>query len=401
MTVEPALIEALLSWISALGVLLLLLHTRRQADRGVLESRMQFLLGCLAAMLALRAVAWLYPARLWVTLAFLPWALLPLAVHLFAEALIRRHLPLGMKVFVAVGVTVFSVGNLLGMFSHSPAWVAAFRVFVLITIAGVSGLVASRYKECSGPERRVVRAILWSALFAIPLIATDCIAWSSVPSLSLGSIGALVFCHVCAHPEGRRDSDLSFARGGLRVLVRIAMVGALLSVSWARVPADLLPAFALGAAVVLLLGIWGRLDVLRERARQSSFLQWLADANAPDLASFLERLGECPVAEDHVVLRAEDLASYDVPVIVGRLGASVAARSDLGRDTAPGAGGRDADEQLQALLDTHGMSHAVLVSTMPPVLLLVNYPQLGDRAGALLDLALVRNAARMAGVSRG
>src|SRR5687768_11623641 len=103
-----ALLDATLTWIAAVGVVRYLVHVWRK-EPSFLERRTLPLLACFAVALTVRGFAWLAPSRALSALVFVPVTLLPLATHLFVEGMLRRHLPLPMKI-LSSGVSLVFLG---------------------------------------------------------------------------------------------------------------------------------------------------------------------------------------------------------------------------------------------------------------------------------------------------
>jgi len=207
----------------------------------------------------------------------------------------------------------------------------------------------------------------------------------------LCAVGALLFVYVCARNASRRSPGPILLVDAARLGVRTLGVAAVLYVLAGFRAA--LPCAAFALALVLLLATWDRLWMLSEQVNSRSFLRWLAEAEARNLEGFLEALRQCPAAEQHVTLRGDQLRDYDVGALLARLSArrSALSRSSL-RSSKPG----EVDEQLLALLETHGMSHVCAVSADPPVLLLLNHPGLADGSVTELEMALVSKLASLA-----
>src|SRR5689334_12000029 len=108
------LAEALVSWVSIYGVINALRVYRKQAARSRLERCAVFLLYALGALLLVRGFFWLSGSRLLGSLTYLCGTLVTLAVALYVEALLRRHLALGVKLLVLIGTVVFGVAALAG-----------------------------------------------------------------------------------------------------------------------------------------------------------------------------------------------------------------------------------------------------------------------------------------------
>ncbi len=396
---ETLLVDVILTWMGALGVFAYLVHIHRNPAASFLESRTRLLLWCLGTLLLIRGFAWLDPSRVLGILTFLPAALLPLAALLFTEALLRRHAPLWIKLFVAAGAVIFLVANLFDI----RGWHVALLAFMATTFALlVVLLVARRRQALSPPENRLIDAVLLAMLAAVPLTVSDFRIDLGLPWNRMGALGALIFVYTLVRMSARRDQE----RIVLREIAGIALwaavlAGVMLAVGKEPTVPRLVQLLSLALGFVLLFAVFDLLRHLRAQARDRSFLRWLAEARTSSADDFLAALKDCPVAEEHVTLRAADLAGYDVDALVRRLDGErgVVRTSGLRRKAVASAAGEEleVDEQLVDLLETYGMSHLCLVSAEPPLLLLVNHPQLADSGAHELEMALVQKLGRLVG----
>jgi len=391
------LVDGILSWIGALGVLGYLLHIQLSANRSFVEGRTRFLLVCIGTLFSVRGCSWLEPGR-WIQVVAVPVALVPLSMHMFVEGLLRRHLPRAMKGFVAAGTLVFLGGSLAGLLYSSDGWNLAFLGFECLTLALLFGFLLLRKRaSLSPPENRLIDLVTLAAACAVPLAATDFRTLLDFTGVRLGSLGALFFVYVCVRSVEQADLREVLVRDAARLLLRTLVVALplyALKVGGAeRWPVCL----ALSAALVLLLTTWDHLWALSEQSRRRSFLRWLLETDLRSQAAFLDGLRTCPVAEEHLVIGAGQLEKFALGPMVARLAGAerVLGRSSLQRSVASRSSPEfEADDQLLALLDTYGMSHVCLASDDPPVLMLLNYPELSAGPLAELEMALVQKLAR-------
>jgi hypothetical protein len=395
-----ALLDAILSWLGALGVYRYLLYIHRAGNRSFFESRTRFLLWCLGTLFLARGFSWLNPGP-WILVMLIPATLLPLAMHLFVEGLLRRHLPRAMKAFVALGTALFFGVNLAGRLAPSQGWNLAFLSFECATLVLLFGFLLLRERAALSPsENRLVGLVMLAVACAVPLAATDFRTLLGFPSVRLGALGALLFVFVCVRSVGQADPREVLLRDALRIGLRALVLGAALFVLLGAESGRALACAALAFAFVLLFATWDHLWMLGEQSRGRSFLRWLLDSDWQDSAGFLHSLRTCPVAEEHLVLDAGHLAQFELAPMVARL---AQAERVLGRTALRQPSGKrtpaevEADDHLLALLDTNGMSHACLARAEPPVLLLFNYPELSAGTLAELEMALVQKLARTVG----
>ncbi len=391
--------DAVLSWLGALGALAVWLHLRRRDSGSLQQRRARFLLGALAVLLAVRGFFWLLPAdaRLF-ALTFVPATLVPLGMALFVEGLLRRHLPLALKLLAAGGSGFFLVLTLAGVLRRGSPWVLAFAAFEVVLLAALGWVVLRRDRAGLSPaENRFIERIQVALLLAIPLVVTDFRAALGWPPARLGALGVLIFCAVLVRSGSRREG-----RGSLmREITGLAGRAAVLAVALAAVlGAGRERVWHLAAAscgFVLLAALWQRLADARAEARQGSFLAWWAAADVSSLGRLLEALESCPVAESCRLVAGDGLAGYDAPALADRLAARPVMSLPALQAALRGAADehRPADEQLVDLLAQHGMEHACLVHSRPLSLLLLGHAPLGGSPATDLEIALVQKSAAL------
>src|SRR2546423_5044617 len=163
--------DLLVNGLGAAGTLGHLGALLRNRMRTPLERRVLFLVALLAAMLVVREVSWIVPRRPWLdSLELLPATLLPLAMTLFVEGLLRRHLPGAMKV-VVVGLTaLLAIVDLAGRLATDPVLSVVFPVALLLVMLVLALFVALRDRSTlSRAENRLCTAALAVGRPNVPL----------------------------------------------------------------------------------------------------------------------------------------------------------------------------------------------------------------------------------------
>ncbi|MFP5286277.1 MAG: hypothetical protein ACLGI9_11110 [Thermoanaerobaculia bacterium] len=398
MIAQDALGDAVVSWLGGLGALSAWLHLGRGEIASLQQRRARLLLGALAALLLVRGFFWILPSARLFQLTFVPATLVPLGMALFVEGLLRRHLPLGLKLLAAGGSAFFFALNLAGVMRRGSPWVLALAGFEVVLLAALGWVVLRRDRAGLSPaENRFIEGIWLALLLAIPLVLTDFRGALGWPPARLGALGALIFAHALLRQAGRRSLLREIAGLAGRALVLAVALGAVLGAGDDRV-------WHLAAAscgFVLLAALWQRLADVRAEVRQGSFLAWWAGADMGSLGRFLEALGECPVAGSHLLVSGEALAGYDERALADRLRESPVASLpalQAALRTAPGAETgerRAAEEQLLDLLVERGMEHACLVRARPLAILLLGHAPLGGSPATDLEIALLQKGAAL------
>lgn len=393
-------VDVLVTWVGAATLLRYRIALGRRRERSALERRTGFLISCIALLLLLRGFSWLRPEVRWLGIVMLlPATLLPLAMTLFTEGLLRRHVPRWTKwLAVALTLTAAVTTIVFGMVHTSDARVTYLLLGALLTMMSVLGVLLARRERgsLSRSENGLVRACLLVTLISLPLVATDFrfdIGW---PMSRLGTLGALLFCYTLLRRPQEHARVLWWARDVGRLLLRAGVVCLLLLVALRTAPRDLLvPLFVLATALVIAVAIVDRLAQSNASRTETALLRWLARPPATTLHGFVRELHHLPLTADALVVEQEDLVMYDYGALCAALatGRPVHSLARLREQRiAHGEGrveaARGAD-QLTDLLERAEMTHVALLTREPLRLLLANIPELPGAADAELALGAV------------
>jgi len=390
--------DAALAWLCAIGLAHYITYIHRQRTRSLLERRMLMLLYCLEAFFIARGFTQITPGR-WVSVATLaPAILIPLAATLFVEGMLRRHMTLTFKIFVAVGSAVFSVWNFLPS-GRTNLFFRPFTAYLILGLGWIAFALVRRDRSSLSPlENRYADATSVAFLVATAFAATELDIRPSWLPYGLGGLGGLTFLHVCVHlTEGR----VKYARVTWNI-VRQLLEGAVIAAAYGLIVRDadrstLLFIFLFASSCVFNFGIRWRLRSLMRRRHDASLRQWLVNTTPRTLDEFIDALRHAPWGAEPLFLRDDSLADYDDTLIGGYLassnGTATLARLRIRARTA--TTDIRAIEQLIDLLENHDMTHVALLGEHPVSLLLVNLPDVAGADGAASEIALVQKIARL------
>lgn len=385
--------DFLLNWLGVGGLIAYAVYIHGNRQRGGLEMMMLILLYTLAVLYISRSFYWLTDDFLLQVLSFIPATLIPLPITLFVEALMRRHVPLALKIFVVAGTLVCFVMNLVPDVNRRTLWIISI-VVTLGTLAWLGLIALFRNRARHAPmENRLINGCAAALAFAFLLTATDVGLGPAWLHFRLGGIGALIFVYVCVRLTDPGESAAALFRE-LSAIAAIALGG--LGAFALLVPgaeADLYVAiFVVLLASVLLYAIFGRLRA----KRQPTFFRWLLDASTGSVDGFIDALHGLPLANDHRILRGADVDAYGPEIMaatfddanavwgIGRL------RAELTNESR-----RDGAERLIGMLEQNHMTHVALLATRPHAFLLLTLPQLAGGHNPMLEIELIQKFARL------
>jgi hypothetical protein len=397
-------VDVLVTWIGGLTLVRYRFAIARGRGVSPLERSARVLVSTIALLLVMRGFSWLHPDVAWLgTIMLLPATLLPIAITMFAEGLQRRHAPAWIKGLAVAASGTALVTTLaaaaLGA-QDNPIASSILLIAIVVVIAALFGeLVRRDTSSLSRAENGLIRAMLAMSIIAVPLIATDFRFVFGWPPARLGTLAPLLLCYTLLRRPEERGYLRRWALDVLGLLVRAAIISALLLIALSMVPHEMLvPLIALVTTLVLALAVNDGLGAAAAQGEDRTLLRWLARPPADSLAAFVRELRHLPLAADAIVISHDELSPYHAPDVLAAFGSRtlVRARTDLraeARDAS--AAGRGADE-LSDLLERTGMTHVALLTELPLRLLLANVPELPGSADAELALAAIVRRGRVA-----
>lgn len=401
MAADAFVLDILLTWIGAAACVryLYFLHTR--ADRRSLTS-IRLLVAVIATVLLARGLAW-WLENVWLyRLAIAASALLPLAITLFVERLLRRHHPLWLKLLALATSMVFLAGDVMGRIEQSQAHFGFMVALGVVLVANGYFLVRVRAAQVTVNEQRLASTLVVVALLSVPLIVSDYELLPLVP-LRLDAIAALVFVYVMVSAAAHDLAAWILAR---RLVLWFAGAAVLAGV-FALAASDpnhsdssqLEQRFVVGIPVayawLLASAIFARCRAVSADADANEFERWLGAAPLDSLNSFVAAFSAYAPMQDYMPLGATDLSAYDLPILFG----AIERQKPVTLAWARAHGGNRAAEQWLDLLEHHQMTLALPISLTRPLIILLNQPACGVGTVAYLRAALAQGiASRLADI---
>lgn len=398
-------VDVLVTWVGGVTIARYRMAIARRHIHSPLERRASFLVSVLAVLLLVRGVAWLRPdIRVLGTLMIAPAALLPMAMTIFVEGLLRRHVPRAMK-WLALGATSAALGaDVLTYATQSDdRWASGILLGALVvTMTALTVLLARRdTASLSRSENGLVRACLVVALVGLPLLVTDFRFVLGAPPARLGTLSALLFCYTLLRPTQERGRLVRWVIDVARLVWRAALACTLLLVALRTAPRELFfPLGVLATTLVMSLAIHDRISHLRVHGANPGILRWLARPPVASMEEFQRELRHLTLTADALVVTSKDLTAYNQDALRGALAGRDRAHTlaEVTRDRALGASERGAlamrgSDELSDLLERARMTHVVLLCRDPLSMLLANVPELPGHEDASIALAAIARRA--------
>jgi hypothetical protein len=324
-------------------------------------------------------------------LVLLAAGLIPLAVLLLTEGLLRRHAPPIIKVIVGGGAVVFGISAFWYWDNIDPARLFTLLGFQLLGFILSGWLILSREKASLslGENAMVVRLGLSLFLF-IPLAAGDfLLVYVDLP-IQFSALGVLILCWL-AIGLGRAHLGHAATLMNLAVMVVAGVVVGGMIGFLAELGRDgMLLCVATIMTTLFVVAILNDARALRLEEQSLGLLRHMATAKTDDPMAFLRDLQNHPLVEGAVVVSDESLLGLQEPVLKKIFTAAPVLR----RADAPQLGAV-ADDHITYLFERYSATHMMLAAVQPRVLIALSMPSLSASPTAELELQVVQRMAAL------
>ncbi|WP_342070582.1 hypothetical protein [Yoonia algicola] len=318
-------------------------------------------------------------------------AVIPLAVLILTEGLLRRHAPPVIKAVIGGGAVAFAVSSLWYSNSIDPARLFALLGFQMLGFLLSGWLIVTRDKaSLSVNENAMVVRLGLSLILFIPLAAGDFLLLYIGLPIQFSALGVLILCWL-AIGLGRPHLGHRATLMNLAVMVGAACgVGAMIA-AFAGLGRDgSLLSIAAIMTTLFVVAILTDTRALRLEEQSAGLLRQLANANTDDPMTFLRDLQNHPLVEGAVVISEESLRGLQDDVLEQIFTAApVLRRAD------PPQLGAVADDHIAYLFARYSATHVMLAVPRPRVLVALAMPSLGASPSAELELQVVQRMAAL------
>ncbi|MEM6554900.1 MAG: hypothetical protein AAF642_03445 [Pseudomonadota bacterium] len=383
--------SVLINLISAAGLLVLLASIRRSATPDAIQSRLVWLIGMTTGLFVARSISWTTGLDVFVRAEIIFAAPLPLLLVIVTEAVLRRHAPIAMKVFVTGAAIVFALTGLIGHRGLEPWFSYALASVQLATlIFCVSWLMARDQEARSAAENRTATIFMVILALAGMLFFTDYTSISNAPA-RLGALGFLMAAYVMV---GSLAPNFSARKLAIEAAIVVGVTASIAALAINVLGWDDFGAlvglssilFALFLTAIIIFRYFGmRLQT------EDELIRALEMARTQSITTFLEDALSTEFMRDATLVSEPELSEYDIATIKSCL-ATIPVF-----ETAKFSSERDdrAIEQILDLLRRHDASHAVMVSATPLQIVLSPVPSFGDAGSIRSFMAMMGKIARL------
>ncbi|WP_108814797.1 hypothetical protein [Loktanella sp. Alg231-35] len=318
-------------------------------------------------------------------------AVIPLAVLILTEGLLRRHAPPVIKALIGGGAILFALSALWYSDSIDPGRLFSLLGFQLLGFLVSGWLVASRDQaSLSANENATVVRLGLSLFLFIPLAVGDFLLLYSGLPIQFSALGVLILCWL-AIGLGRAHLGHRATLVNLAVMIGAAViVGAMISLLAGFDRDGVLMSIAAIMTTLFVVAILTDARSLRLEEQSMGLLRHLATTNTDDPMAFLRDLQDHPLVEGAVVVSEASLAGLDDAVLD-----RIFAAAPVLRRADPPRLGPVAEDHIAHLFDSYAATHVMLGMTAPRVLIALSMPSLSASPSAELELQVVQKMAAL------
>ena len=317
--------------------------------------------------------------------------LLPLAVALLTEGLLRRHAPPFVKAVLGIGAAILAVLAFVSPALIDPTRLWAILAFQLFGLGASGWMVVTRDKtSLSASENLMVGRLGLSLILLIPMVAADFMMVYIRLPVQISALGVLVLCWL-AIGLGRPQTGHGGPLVSLAVLIVAAVcAGSLVGIMTEAGRGGSVIAVIVVLAAMLVVAILNDARSLRIEEQSESLLRHMADGTQTNARAFLRELQSHPLVEGAIMVEAAQLSDLDVGTLDQIfLAAPVLAKSE------PPAVGEKAQDHIGHLFERFAATHILQVSAAPRLLVALAMPAISASPHSALELQAVQRMAAL------
>lgn len=389
---SPELIaDSVVTLASLIGLALFAQVLRMQRPRTTVTNRFLFAIQVVAALLAIRLVQWLTGVDWIGRLTFAVAGLVPLAMLLVAEALLRRHAPLALKVWAAGGAVFFALVAVVARADHGLLALISLAVFQVIAFVALTIFVVGRDRQSlSIAENTMIDRLSLSLVLIVPLAMTDFRTPLLDLPVRLSGIAILAVCWLglTLRRSDAAQSEVISVTAALAVgLVFASLCIMELAALDARTTVQVM---ALVVSVGLLALIFNQTRLIRREDKVGRVIDVLADTTLTKHDVFLEALQTRALTSGALILHTDGLGDFDAAFEEHFTHQTLVSSEGLEQIENP-----QLAEQFAWFFRKFEASHVMLVSKKPFRVMALNVPTLAQSRQLEQELRIAQRIATL------
>lgn len=334
---------------------------------------------------------------------YLSASLFSFTVFLYFETLLRRHMPIIVKLFAAIGTSYFVIASIFGLVHNDVNQLKLFGAFyfLLSSITCILTIVRSKI-DYSTSENRLIDLSVIALCILGPFFLTDIVAHEFPEVPRLGIVGALLFAYISLY-----NRALFTNRGYL--LKKLFKAMGFTALSWIPIYA-LLPDIPLYAhvriflllyIVNLIFRIWYAVKHLDGDDDFYGFVRAVSESDKLEIRTFLRGMKDYFSGVEIKILKQSDLPLYRLERwnnFYKKMKTDTVSVFDLRRFLQEEEILEEEKEVLEEMLDaleSYDMSHVCLLGRVNFYLIFFQVPMVGYSSMIQLKTRLVGEFSRL------
>lgn len=305
--------DGFISFIGAVGLWPVFLRLWRSSNLIPLEKNLKWVMLFFFVVLLIRIPDLSFGISGFGHVVYLFSTLLSFSLFLYLETLLRRHMPLWLKIFISVGSGIFIIDTILGNLSENKEHLVYYGAFLFLAAIFSSLVCLFRNRsDYSRAENTMIDINFISVLFLVPIVLTDITTYGIEGLPRMGVLGILLFAYVSLYNQALfQDRGYllkrlfkSFVFSILLTLATVYIVN-----DWSLEITGRL--FTLFFSVNLIFRIYYAVKHLDGEDEFYGFVRAVNDSSKDKLINFLLNIEVFFGKLDRLVLTRADLAKYD------------------------------------------------------------------------------------------
>lgn len=306
------------------------------------------------------------------------------SIALYFEILLRKHYRLWFKIYLSVGSFVAVIAANLKLLSGHIVNMTIFGAWMLsVQIIIILFCLCRKRNEYSNLENTNITLSMWALMFLAPFYLTDSSTFGLIHIPKLGALGGILFCYATLFDQALTMGRMHVFKNILKslaasIIITIPFLHFITENEIFIIPRIFILIFGLHLSFRIFMAIQN-IDCENDMGR---FVNIVNESNMTSVKKFIISLRKYYEKVDFVVLKANDLTTYDISQIsnlferknrplfsIEELRITIV--DDLEKSN-------KADlilyEQIIDILEVKNMSHIIKLGATEPYFVLLQFP---------------------------
>lgn len=290
MNQNMSLFYGLESLLGVIGLYPFIVNLLKLESPNALETKIKNIFLNLATLLLIRFPYQAFNNPLSKRLTYALATILILNVFLYFETLLRKHMPLQMKISVSFFVIIFLIDTLFLDFINNQMHLVALGAIALLIMTGIVSVALLRKRtEYTRSENSLINISLISLVFLVLFLLSDAPFFYQLLRLPhLGVLGILLFTYASFHDQTLMTNNYNFLKKILKSIILSLFSLFTLSTLLPTVDNNIaVHAFVLLMNIILVIRIHFQAKELSDSNSFYSFIEHLVESDKTSLKAFL------------------------------------------------------------------------------------------------------------------